>query len=142
MRRPLTAYAQRHHWHHQTSGHIGQGRFKAFPVQNDDHLATVLRHVERIPLRAELIARGEHWKWSSLPGRLASDPSLWHGDPTPSDPAWVDRANEPLSVADLQRLRNAVALERPFGGEEWTQRTARALGFESSLRERGRPRKA
>ena len=61
----LTAHARRYHRHYGTSGHIWQGRFRAFPVQDDDHLIAVLRYVERNALRAELVARAEDWKWSS-----------------------------------------------------------------------------
>ena len=43
-----------------------QGRFKAFPIQQDDHLVTVLRYIGRNPLRAELVAHAEDWLWSSL----------------------------------------------------------------------------
>ena len=83
-----------------------QGRFQAFPLQDDDHLATVLRYVERNPVRAELVARAEHWKWSSLPGCLsADDPLRWPGTPAPRDAARLERVNEPLSGGDLQRLR-------------------------------------
>jgi putative transposase len=43
----LTTYAKRYHRHYGTSGHVGQGRFQEFPIQDDGHLATVLRDVER-----------------------------------------------------------------------------------------------
>ena len=33
----LTAHARRYHRHYGTTGHVWQGRFKAFPVQDDDH---------------------------------------------------------------------------------------------------------
>jgi putative transposase len=141
MRWLLTAHAQRYHRHYNTTGHVWQGRYKAFPIQDDGHLATVLRYVERNPLRAELIARAEHWKWSSLPGRLARDPLLWLDKPAPRDSHWVKRVNEPLSAGDLQRLRTSVDRERPFGSDDWTQRTAEQLGLESTLRGRGRPKK-
>ena len=36
------------------SGHVWQGRFKAFPIQDDEHLLTVLAYVEANPLRARL----------------------------------------------------------------------------------------
>ena len=142
MRWLLTAHAQRYHRHYKTTGHVWQGRHKAFPIQDDDHLATVLRYVERNPLRAGLVARAEHWKWSSLPGRLADDPSLWRGAPSSRGPEWVERVNEPLSAGDLRRLRASVDRERPFGSDDWTDRTAAALGLESTLRGRGRPKKA
>ncbi len=141
MRWLLTAHAQRYHRHYQTSGHVWQGRYKAFPIQDDDHLATVLRYVERNPVRAELVSRAEHWKWSSLPGWLAGDPRLYRGNPPPRRSAWLDHVNQALSAVDLQKLRESVARERPFGSQEWTVQTAGTLGLESTLRGRGRPRK-
>ncbi len=142
MRWLLTTHALRYHRHYQTTGHVWQGRYKAFPIQDDDHLTTVLRYVERNPLRAELVARAEHWKWSSLPGWLGNDPLLWRGEPAPRGSDWVKRVNKPLSAGDLQRLRESVDRERPFGSEEWTLRTAERLGLESTLRGRGRPRRS
>ena len=61
-------HVMRWHAHFGTSrtGHLYQGRFKAFPIQTDDQLYTVLRYVERNPLRAELVDRAENWRWSSL----------------------------------------------------------------------------
>ena len=137
----LTAHARRYHKHHHTDGHVWQGRFKAFPIQDDDHLATVLRYVERNALRAELVARAEDWAWSSLAAWLRGDPRLWRGEPPLRDAGWVARVNEPLSAGDLTRLRHAVARGRPFGRTEWEVDTARQLGLESTLRGRGRPKK-
>jgi putative transposase len=137
----LMAHARRYHRHYRTSGHVWQGRFKAFPVQDDDHLLGVLRYVERNALRAELVARAEDWKWSSLPGWLGGDPLLWRGEVTVRDERWLERVNEPLSAGDLQRLRLSVEKGRPYGEESWVKETARRLGLESTLRSRGRPRK-
>ena len=64
----LTAHVRRYHRHYETSGHVWQGRFKAFPIQQDDHLLTVLRYVERNPLQAGLVERAEARRWSSRPG--------------------------------------------------------------------------
>jgi hypothetical protein len=66
--------------HYHGSGHVWQGRFKAFPVQEDDHLRSVLRYIERNPLRAGLVVRAEHWPWSSL-SRPDGPPTL---DPGPA----------------------------------------------------------
>ena len=35
------------HRHNSGSGHLYQGRFKSFVVQEDDHFLTVCRYVER-----------------------------------------------------------------------------------------------
>jgi putative transposase len=49
------------------SGHVWQGRFKAFPIADDDHLVTVLCYVERNSVRTGLVASAEERPWSSLP---------------------------------------------------------------------------
>ena len=54
-------HTQRWHAHRHTtgSGHLYQGRFKSFPLQDDAHFFTVCRYVERNALRANLVgARG------------------------------------------------------------------------------------
>jgi putative transposase len=137
----LTAHARRYHSHYNTTGHVWQGRFKAFPIQEDEHLLAVLRYVERNALRAELVAKAEDWKWSSLSFWLRKDPMLWKAKEPVRDRRWLDRVNEPLSVGDLQRLRLSVERGRPYGEDKWTEKTARLLGLESTLRSRGRPRK-
>src|SRR5271154_2044973 len=61
-------HTQRWHAHHRSagSGHVYQGRFKSFPIQEDEHFHTVARYVERSALRANLVGRGEDWRWGSL----------------------------------------------------------------------------
>ena len=123
----LTTHARRYHRHYGTTGHVWQGRFKAFPVQDDDHLVTVLRYVERNALRAELVSRAEDWKWSSLPGWQRGDPLLWR-EVAVRDERWLERVNEPLSVGDLQRLA-ALDLAGPtVRGEAWTRRDGDPAG--------------
>jgi REP element-mobilizing transposase RayT len=43
------------HRHSSGSGHLYQGRFKSFPVQDDNHFWTLCRYVERNALRAKLV---------------------------------------------------------------------------------------
>jgi len=54
------------HYHSSGEGHVYQGRFKSFPVQDDDHFFVVCRYVERNALRAGLVDRAEDWRWGSL----------------------------------------------------------------------------
>ncbi|WP_406701312.1 hypothetical protein V5E97_04075 [Singulisphaera sp. Ch08] len=86
-------------------------------------------------------ARTEDWKWSSLPGWQRGDRWLGKGEVPVRDEGWLERGNEPLSAADLERLWHSVSRGRPYGGESWTRETAIWLGLESCLRPRGRPRK-
>jgi len=138
----LTAHVRRYHQHYHSSGHVWQGRFKAFPIQQDEYLLTVLRYVERNPLRAGLVGRAEDWLWSSLRGRggeIGDAVLPMHKSPVPLVRDWVRWVNEPMTDAEVERLRQSVNRGRPFGSDSWVQRVAARLGLEASLRPRGRP---
>ena len=139
----LTSHVRRYHRRYRTSGHVWQGRFKAFPIQADNHLLTVLRYVERNPLRAALVARPEDWPWSSLAWRLAGAGSSVVLDEGPAErpSQWLRIVTAPHSEEELIALRRCVQRGTPFGTKTWMARTARRLGLESTLRARGRPRK-
>jgi putative transposase len=63
-----TTHSKRWHAWRRTAGtgHVYQGRFKSFPVQDDSHFVTLCRYVERNALRADLARRAEDWRWGSL----------------------------------------------------------------------------
>ena len=137
----LTAHVRRYHQHYKTSGHIWQGRFKAFPVEQDNHMLTVLRYIERNPLRARLVQRAEEWPWSSLQHREApQQANIVHPWPVPRPVNWVSWVNQPQTDAELEELRHSVNRGTPYGCADWVLRTAIQLGLEASLRPRGRPR--
>ena len=54
-----TAHVRRYHQHYHSSGHVWQGRFRSFPIQDDDHLLTVHRYIERNPVGAGLVERAQ-----------------------------------------------------------------------------------
>ncbi|HMO14567.1 MAG TPA: transposase [Pirellulaceae bacterium] len=74
MQWPMTSHVRRYHRHYKGSGHVWQGRFKAFPVQSDDHYLTVLSYVERSQLRANMVERSQDWERSSLKPTVQSGP--------------------------------------------------------------------
>ena len=135
----LTAHVRRYHQHYQSSGHVWQGRFKAFPIQQDDHLLTVLRYIERNPVRAGLVTRAEEWQWSSLRER-GSGGAWLHPSPVSGPPNWAAWVNAPMTDAEVDALRRSVNRGTPFGADSWVRRMVRRLGLESSLNPRGRPR--
>ena len=136
----FTAHVRRYHRHYGTSGHVWQGRFKAFPIQQDAHLLMVLRYIEANPLRAGLVDRAEKWSWSSL----GAPPSQGGGDvlyqwPVARPSNWAQTVNQAISNTGLDAVRRSVNRGTPFGSETWVKTTAARLGLESSVRPRGRP---
>lgn len=126
-------------------GHLYQGRYKSFPIQDESHLWTVLRYVEANPLRARLVKNAQDWLWSSLSRQAVFDgivevarPKL---GPWPRDARWREAVNTPLETARLDLLRRSVVRGAPYGLPDWVTTFAAKTGLESTLRSRGRPRK-
>jgi putative transposase len=130
----LTTHVRRYHRHYGSSGHVWQGRFKSFPIQDDAHLLTVVRYVLQNPVRAGLAASVEGWPWSSWRRPEFADPC-----PIGQETDWVEKMGEPLSAQQLASVRESVNRQRPFGELAWQAQIASLFGLESTLRSRGRP---
>lgn len=140
-----TSHVRRYHRHYDSSGHIWQGRFKSFPIQSDEHLLTVMRYVERNPIRAKTIPvrKAQNWHWSSV-GIPHPDseviPKITNGPIQRLEP-WLDWVNRPTSPDEFEAISTCISRGQPYGNEKWRTRIAKKLGLGSSLRSRGRPRK-
>jgi putative transposase len=137
-----TTHVRRYHEHYHTSGHVWQGRFKAFPIQADEHLLTVLRYVERNPLRAGLVDAIDGWCWSSLAILNLAERPAWYSDgPARRGKDWLAHVAQPQTDVEIAAIRRCAQRGCPFGRESWQRKTVAALGLQSTLRPRGRPRK-
>lgn len=139
-------HTQRWHAHYHTAGtgHLYQGRYKSFPVQEDEHLLAVCRYVERNPLRAGLVRRAEAWRWSSLwqggqeENTVRPELAPW---PVARPRGWRGFVNAPQTAAEEEALRRCIQRGQPFGDAAWQAAAARRLDLETTFRPRGRPRK-
>lgn len=134
------------HFHSAGSGHLYQGRFKAFPVEDDAPCLTVLRYVEGNALRAGLCERAEDWRYGSLAHRRADSRTdairrYLSAGPVPLPRDWTRRVNRPQREEELEALRRCVQRGQPYGSLAWTEKTTQVLGLQSTFRMQGRPRK-
>jgi putative transposase len=138
-------HTMRWHAHHGTggTGHLYQGRFKTFPIEQDEHLLTVLRYVERNPLRAGLTSSAEAWKWSSAwrscSGNTESR-ALLASWPVPRPRRWLALVNEHQTESEVAAIRQSVTRGTPFGSNRWVSQAASRLQLKHTLRPRGRPK--
>ncbi len=150
MRWLTVTHTQRWHAHRHTAGTgpVYQGRFKSFPIQQDEHLLTVLRYVERNAKRADMVRQAERWRWGSLwrwenrRKAVGRDPELptISGWPVSRPRSWRQTVNAVLSKTETDLVLRSIKRGAPYGGKGWTGRTAQRLGIESSLNPIGRPR--
>lgn len=115
-----TSHARRHHARKGTigHGHLYQGPYKSFLVEDDKHLLSVLKYIERNPVRAKLVKRAEDWRWGSAYRRIrggAKERQILSQAPTdlPSNYAtWVNAAD---SIAELDEIRRSTRTGAAYG---------------------------
>jgi putative transposase len=132
MHRLTTTHTRRWQEHHLEVGygHLYQGRFKSFPVEDDGHFLTVARYIERNALRAGLVEQAGNWPWSSFSRRDRAPGQLdevklplaeWPVDRPADWSAWI---HEPQTDAEVELLRESINRSAPFGRSQWRQRVA------------------
>jgi putative transposase len=98
-------------------GHLWQGRFASFPM-DESYLLAAVRYVEMNPVRARLVQDAEAWPWSSARAHLVgTDDQLVKVAPL-------------LEMVDDWKLFLAAATEEEMGNIRKHERTGRPLGSE------------
>jgi putative transposase len=132
-----TRYAVWFNASQQCSGHLFQGRYHSYPM-DESHLIAAVRYIENNPVKAGLVARAEDWAWSSarahvegiddgLTDRMALAPHL------PNWRAYLELGAE--AAEDEETIAQALVSGRPQGTPTWLASQTRPG------RPRGRPKK-
>jgi len=58
-------YTQSFNVRHKHTGHLLQGRYKAFIIEKETYLLEVARYIVLNPVRAKLVTHPREWRWSS-----------------------------------------------------------------------------
>ncbi|MFO7607124.1 MAG: transposase [Desulfurivibrionaceae bacterium] len=113
-------------------GHLWQGRFGSFPM-DEEYLIATARYIELNPVRAGIVKKPEDYKWSSAQAHLqGEDDILVKVEPLLSIiPDWRELLASDLSEEEYETLRLHERTGRPLGSddfvEELEKRTARIL---------------
>jgi putative transposase len=145
LRAPLasahTAYSQRINRMRGESGHLFQGRFASYAM-DDAHLMVATRYIENNPVAAGLTWRAEAWPWSSakahIEGRADGFTDLAAlGRHVPNWRAMLARG---LDAGDEdERIAKAMRSGWPAGAEPWLRSLADRFGIALDRPRRGRP---
>ena len=139
----MTSHVRRYHHHYGTSGHVWQGRFKSFIVQEDNYLITLLRYVEANPVRAGMVNSAIDWKWSSYFYRERKNDiffSLIDSSYIKLPENWNEYVNRFLGEEDENKILQSIQRQSPYGEKMWQIKISKKLGLEYTLRPKGRPK--
>jgi putative transposase len=126
------------------SGHLYQGAYKSFPIEEDKHLIDVIRYVEQNPVRANLVPRAQDWRWSSLFRRQrgsGEDRKFLAPLPTELPANYLESVNMILQENSLKDIRHSISKGAPLGSDEWIAHMVDEYNMEGTQRGSGRPKK-
>jgi putative transposase len=135
-------------WHQSKNtkgtGHLYQGRYKSFIIEEDKHLLSVIRYVERNALRAKLVRKAENWKFCSLWRKLygsSAQKKLLSERPITEPDNYFSFVNTPQSEEEEEKIRFSVVKGRPYGNDNWSMKIIKKFSLESTVRLPWRPKK-
>jgi putative transposase len=107
-----SSYTQFFNRRHDRSGHLFQGRYKAFLVEKERYALTLLRYIHENPVKARVVEKAEDFGWSS-------DRAYRRG----RGPEWldVDRLLSMLGRRRSRAIRGYRSLMREAVGEPYEE---------------------
>ena len=143
----MTTHSARWHSKPRRSGTGGlyERRFRSFPVQDDVKLLDILGFVESHPVRSGLVDSAIDWHWSSLSRRVSKSETnrpVVSSPPVPLPARWTNQLTSEISEDVFAGIMHCIKRSCPYGESTWVQKTAVRLEIETTLRPRGRPKKA
>ncbi|MBI3074739.1 MAG: transposase [Parcubacteria group bacterium] len=125
------------------SGYLYQGRYKSFIVDSDAYFLTLIKYVERNPVRAKLVQKCEDWQWGSAWRRIKgtkAQRTLLAAPPLPLPHRYRQWVNTPDREDELEKIRYSVNKGAPYGRESWVEKMVTKYNMETTLRSVGRPK--
>lgn len=145
LRAPLasahTAYSQRINRSRGFSGHLFQGRFASYAM-DEAHLMVAARYVENNPVAAGLVRQAEAWLWSSARAHIeqVADGLTDVARLGVHVRNWRAMLARGLEAGDEEAtLEQAIRSGRPVGTAAWLDALAERFGALPQPRRRGRP---
>ncbi len=138
-------YSQYFNRKRKIAGHLWQSRFYSC-VLDEFHLMAAARYIERNPVRAHIVNKPWHWKWSSAQFHSNNkQPLLKLGNlfklidiPRHSWKEFIDSGSEQKAV---ENIRKHTLAGRPLGTMPFIERLEKKFGRRLRALSRGRPKK-
>ena len=132
-------YTRRVNFRKRWRGHLWQGRFASY-VMDEHYLLATARYVEMNPVRAGLVRRPGRYRWSSAAAHLRGrDDSLVRVHPLLELVGdWRKFLSEPIGQEVAKHLQGHERTGRPLGAQVFVAELERRLGRTLRPRRAGR----
>jgi len=131
-------YSRRINFREGWRGHLWQGRFASYPM-NEPYLLAAVRYVELNPVRAGLVQSPGAYPWSSAAAHLTGRDDELVSPLLEMAPNWVTFLSTKCSGTESEALRRHERTGRPLEHDDFITRLESALG-RSMRRQKPGPR--
>ena len=117
-------YTRRINFRENWRGHLWQGRFSSF-IMNEEYLLACSRYVELNPVRAGLVKEPEAWPWSSASSHIrGQDDLVVKTRPLTEmiDINWKDFLTVDVQETKIELLRKHERTGRPLGDDSFIEK--------------------
>ncbi|XZE43306.1 transposase [Pirellulaceae bacterium SH467] len=124
---------------------IYERRYRSFPVQDNERILDAMLYIESLPVQLGITSDSKAYAYTSLHQRATTVSRLsnWISPPpVPLPSAWESHLQEGLAQEKLELIQRSIERGSPYGDPGWVERIVKRFRLESTLRPRGRPRKA
>jgi len=134
-------YTRRINFREDWRGHLWQGRFSSF-VMDNKYLLTAVRYAAMNPVKAGLAKRPEHYRWSSTAAYLSGkdDPLVKVCGLNKMVDDWPKFFEEAVDSVLAERLRRHEQTGRPLGSENFVVKLEKILDRMLRPKKAGRPK--
>jgi len=121
-------YTRKINFRESWRGHLWQGRFASFPM-DEPHLLAAIRYIEMNPVAAGLVSSPAEYPWSSACAHLnGTDDLLSSAFPLYETIHNWDDFLGLSSDEDLQKLKRHENTGRPLGNDNFVKKVEQTLG--------------
>ncbi|MFH1014396.1 MAG: transposase [Nitrospirota bacterium] len=121
-------YTRHINFREKWQGHLWQGRFASFPME-ERYLLAAARYVEMNPVRAGIVQKPEKYTWSSasahISGRDDELVKVTHLLEMAGD--WRNFLAETVAAQEMEVIRSHERTGRPLGSEQFVAKLERIL---------------
>ena len=122
-------YTRRINFREGWRGHLWQGRFSSF-ILDENHLLACVRYIELNPVRAGIVKTPESWRWSSARAHVKRiDDILVQTKPLLSmiNSSWRKFISSDARESEMALFRKHERTGRPIGDDTFIERLERLL---------------
>lgn len=134
------------------SGSLWEGRYKSSPVSANEYLLACCRYVELNPLRAGMVEKPWHYRWSSCGCKSGGNNQKW----LDLDPFYLSLGSTPIERSEAYKtwlagtvpewewrlISEAIQRGQLTGNTSFATEVSKKLNRRIELRKPGRPTKA